>query len=90
LFNLPPTIWSKTRRSTGLSGFIASRAFGGITLERPFHRFEQGVPLDGLGQEVHGAGLHRAHARRDVRVAGEEDDRQRHVHAPKGVLQIEA
>ena len=61
-----------------------------VPLEGAPDGLEEGLALDRLGQEVHRARLHRAHARGDVAVAGEEDHRQVNLEASECSLQLEA
>ena len=53
-----------------------------LVLEQALQHHEQRRQLDGLGQELVGAFLHRAHGEVDARVAREDDDGQRRDRSP--------
>src|SRR5262245_52187884 len=61
-----------------------------IPVCRARHRSEQLPVVERLGQEVDGACLHGAHARRNVADAGDEDDRPVDAAARQRRLQLEA
>ena len=99
LLSLPATTPSKTSRSRVVSALVARLQLvllllaghgGGLVRKGRFHGREQQLALDGLGEEIDGARAHRAHAHRDVAVAGEEDDRDRVSQPRERVLHLEA
>ncbi|BCG86716.1 hypothetical protein MesoLj113c_28260 [Mesorhizobium sp. 113-3-9] len=47
----------------------------GILSDRRFDGIDKSRFVDGLGEEVHGSFLHRAHARWNITLARDEDDR---------------
>ena len=53
-------------------------------------RFEQLLPGDRLGEEVLGPGLDGAHARRNVGVTGQENDRQAVAELRQAILELQA
>jgi len=48
-----------------------------VALKRRMDSAQQGVAIDGLGQKVDRAGLHRLHTHTDIAMPGEEHHRQR-------------
>ena len=68
---------------------VALAAPLGIPPERDFDGGEEPLPVDGLGQEIDRARLHRTHARRDVAMARQEDDGHRARVADESLLQLE-
>jgi len=61
-----------------------------VTLEGAAHGRDEKFGLYRLGQEVHRAGLHGTHARRDVALAGHEDDRPLDAVLDQRHLQLQA
>ena len=61
-----------------------------VARERLGNRREQHGTRDGLGEEVHGAGLDGPDAHRDIAVTGHEDDRQHFGRPREHFLQFEA
>ena len=57
--------------------------------QRLLHRLEEVLVGERLGEKLDGAGLHRPHRRRDVPVAGDEDDGDARVHPGELALEVE-
>ena len=60
-----------SRSRAALSAYCARVA---VTDERLVHGVEQLLVAEGLGQKVHGPGLHRLDAHRDIAVAGDKNN----------------
>ena len=69
-----------------MSGLL--RSLRGGELQSRAHRAQQVGIVHRFREEIHGPRLDRAHARRYVAVAGEEDDRHENAGAGEPVLQL--
>ena len=99
LLSCPATTASKTCRSRALSELKRARSvassFAGrsglrVALDGVLHRGEQGCAVNGLGEEIRGPRLHRAHARGHVGMPGEKNHGQRERRTAQRRLQVQA
>ena len=70
--------------TAGVSELAQDAGWGAASSEPAPDRFEEGLLIDRLGEELDGPGLHCPHGHGDVALASQEDDRDLEV----GVLQL--
>jgi hypothetical protein len=77
-----------TRANSASACSLRARLFG--VVERAPDGFEQVFLGDRLGEEVLGAGLDGTHARRNVGVTAQENDRQAVAQLRQAILELQA